>query len=393
MKLSKTITKPTKKIKRRRALRVALALFIVIIGIRLALPYLLLHYVNKNLAAIEGYYGHVRDIDLSLYRGAYIVKDIFINKVDTATKKQTPLFSCPHVDLSIEWRSLFKRRIVSEMEFSSPVLRFTEDATELEQMEKDTNDFRRMLKTFTPSMVNRVEVFNGQIAYLDNTVTPVVNLHLDNAHILARNLYNVVDTTLLPAVIKGTAEVYEGSMILNMRIDALANDPTYDLDVEVKNANLVGMNDFFKAYGDFDINKGSFGLFMELAAKDRKYIGYVKPFITDLDVVGPEDRKNSILQKIWEAIVGISVDIVKNHKTGTLATKVPIVGEYGDQSIGKWYAVVSAIRNGFVQALYPSLDYQVTIGSVQAVSPKESNKEGLYKKVFGKPGENKKKEE
>ena len=104
------------------------------------------------------------------------------------------------------------------------------------------------------------------------------------------------------------------------------------------------------------------------------------------NVVGPEDRKDSILQKIWENLVGIAADILKNHKTENLATKVPIVGEYGNQTIGKWYAVLAAIKNGFIQAIYPALDQQVTIASIKAVNPNDKNKEGLFKKVFGKPG-------
>jgi hypothetical protein len=272
------------------------------------------------------------------------------------------------------------------MELTGPILEFTEGKAEPEQMEKDTNDFRRMLKTFTPLKVNRCEVFEGKIGYLDKTVKPIVDVHLDNAHILAKNLSNVVDTTLLPANVEATANVYGGKLNFNMRIDALAENPTYDLNAEIKGANLVKLNDFFKAYADFDINKGTFGAYMEVAAKDRKYIGYVKPFITDLDVVGPEDRKDNILQKMWEGIVGVVADIVKNNKTDKIATKIPIVGEYGDRTIGTWYAILTMLRNGLIQAIYPALDHQVTIASVKDVNPKEKNKEGLFKKIFGKPG-------
>ncbi|MFZ1677638.1 MAG: DUF748 domain-containing protein [Saprospiraceae bacterium] len=378
------------KKKKWRALKIGLTIFMILFGIRLVLPYVLLKYINKNLAAIDGYFGHVDDLNLSLYRGAYIVKDIFINKTDSTTKKQTPLFSCPKVDLSIEWRALFKGRIVSEMELSSPVLQFSEDKAEPGTMVNDTNDFRHMLRTFTPMKVNRVEIFDGKIGYLDKTVTPVVDVHLDNAHLLAKNLSNVVDTTLLPANITATADVYGGSMIFNMRIDALANDPTYDMNMEIKNANLVKLNDFFQAYAAFDVNKGTFGMYMELAAKDRKYIGYVKPFITDLDVVGPEDRKDSFFRKIWEGLVGVAADILENPKTDKIATKIPIVGEYNERTIGTWYAILTMLRNGFIQALYPSLDNQVSIKSVNAVNSKDK-KEGLFRKIFGKPGENKKK--
>ena len=75
-------------------------------------------------------------------------------------------------------------------------------------------------------------------------------------------------------------------------------------------------------------------------------------------------------------------------------TKVPIAGEFGEQTIGIWYAVLSTVRNAFIQAIYPSLDHQVYIGLVKAVDDKEGNKGGLFKKAFDDPlkKEEKKKE-
>jgi hypothetical protein len=381
---------PSKKERKIRALRIVLVIAVLIIAFRIILPYWVLGFVNKRLASIRDYYGHVDDIDIALLRGAYVVKEIYINKLDSATQKQTPLFACPHTDISIEWSSLFKGRIVSEMDFYSPALRFTEGKAEPEKMEKDTNDFRRILKTFTPFKVNRFEIFDGKIGYLDETVSPVVDIELDNAHVIARNLSNVVDTTLLPANIKADADVYGGGLNFNMRIDALANDPTYDMNVTIKDAQLTRLNDFFKAYADVDVNKGVLGLYMEIAAKDRKFIGYVKPVITDLDIVGPEDRKDNVLQKLWEGIVGVASDMLTNPKTDQIATKVPIVGEYGESTVGVWYAILAALRNGFIQAIYPALDEQVTIGTVQRVEAEEDKKVGFFKKIFGKPGESKK---
>ena len=375
----------TKEFRKKRLLRIGVAVLAIVVIIRLLLPYWILTSVNNRLAGITGYYGHVDDIHLSLLRGAYQVENLSINKEDSITYTLVPFFEAPWTDISIEWKSLFRGKIVSELDLRDPVLRFTEDKVEPKALEKDTNDFRRMLKTFTPLKVNRFEVSGGKIQYIDSTVTPIVDIQLDNAYILARNLSNVRDTALLPAKVDANANVYGGSLDFKMRLDALAEHPTFDLNAEIKSADLTRLNDFFKAYADFDVNKGTFGLYMEFAAKDRKFIGYVKPFIKDLDVVGPEDRKDNLLRKIWEGLVGIVGDVLDNPETDRIATKIPIVGEYGDQTIGIWYAVLAAVHNGFIQAIYPSLDYQVSIGSINAVDPKEEKKGSIFKKVFGKP--------
>jgi hypothetical protein len=86
--------------------------------------------VNDRLTKIKGYYGHVVDIDIALIRGAYQLDSIYLNKVDTVTNKQTEFFSASVVDLSVEWRALFKGSIVGEVKMEKPMITFTKDKVE-----------------------------------------------------------------------------------------------------------------------------------------------------------------------------------------------------------------------------------------------------------------------
>ncbi len=67
----------------------------------------------------------IRDVGLAIIRGAYKIDSIYINKEDTITHKQTPFFASRVVDLSVEWRALFKGSIVGELVFQRPYLLFT----------------------------------------------------------------------------------------------------------------------------------------------------------------------------------------------------------------------------------------------------------------------------
>ncbi|RYG22484.1 MAG: DUF748 domain-containing protein, partial [Chitinophagaceae bacterium] len=270
---------------RTRKFKILASVIIFLIILRLILPYVVLHYANKTLASMKGYYGHINDIDISLYRGAYQIDSIYLNK--TANK------------------------------------------TEVGDVKKDTSDFRKLLKDFMPLKVNRFEIFNGNIQYIDQQSTPKVDVAIRQLHVLAKNLNNSYDSsTLLPASVEAQAKAYEGSLTLNMRLDALATNATFDLNAEVKNTNLVLLNDFLQAYADFDVNKGRFGLYTELAAKNGNFKGYVKPIIKDLDVVGREDRKDSFFRKIWEGIVGAAGTVFRNQKKDQIATKVPLEGNF-----------------------------------------------------------------
>ncbi len=288
--------------------------------IRLVLPYAVLHYANKTLAEMKGYYGHIKDIELSVYRGAYILNNIYINKVDPISKKQTEFFKSRDIDLSVEWGALLHGSLVGELVFDSPNLTFTKDKVELGDVGKDGGDFRKLLKHFMPLKVNSFEVKDAAIHYKDYTSKPKVDISLKKTHILAINLTNITSNKIeLPSTVIAQAYVYEGVLNFTMKINALADDPTFDLNAEIRNANLVLFNDFLKAYGGFDVNKGDFSLYAEIAAKNGKFAGYFKPVITGLVVLGQQNKNDSIFTKIWEVLVSLAGDIFRNQQKNQLA--------------------------------------------------------------------------
>jgi hypothetical protein len=372
--------KKPRKMKRRY--KILLWVLGVLLVVRIILPYVVLHYANKTLAEMDGYYGHVEDIDLNLYRGAYVINDIYLNQVDSVSGTQTPFFSCPKIDLSIEWGALFNGEIVGELIFEQPKLAFTKDKAEPAEVAADTTTFQQLLKDFMPLKVNRFEVNDGSIHYIDSTASPLVNIKMDKVHILALDLKNTTEKDeKLPSTVEAQANVYGGTMDFKMRLNVLEEQPAFDLNMELKNTDLVQLNAFLKAYGNFDVNSGNFGLYTEMAAEDGKFVGYVKPVIKDLDVVGPEDRGNSLLHKAWEALVGGVGELFENQKRDQVATKVELQGNFENPDINVPGAIWEVISNAFIQALMPALDNEISIRSVDTGIPE---KEGLFDRVFDK---------
>jgi Domain of Unknown Function (DUF748) len=363
-----------------KKLKIILGIVAVLVIIRLFLPAIVLKLVNRELASMDGYYGKVRDIDIALLRGAYVIDSLFINKLDTINDTQTPFIAARIIDLSIEWRSLFKGRVVGELEFTDPVMVFTRDKTELSDVRKDTSDFRHLLKSLMPLKINRFEIKNGKLAYKDGTTDPKVDISLDSAYIVASNLSNVQDTSVLPSRVNARAKVYQGDLNMELKLDALSKVPLFDLNVKLENTHLPELNDFFKAYARIDVSDGEFNMYSEIAAKDGKFTGYVKPIIKDLDVLGPQDRGDNIMQKAWEGLVGFVGMVVENQSKDQIATKIPVNGEFGDANVGVFTAVAELLRNAFIQALYPSLEHQITLADVD----KDEKKEGFLKRLFGK---------
>ena len=149
--------------KKRKRFIILVVIIGLLIALRIALPYIVLSYLNKQLATMPGYYGHIEDLDIHLYRGAYTVKEIYLRKLDSATRVQTPFFASTEIDISIEWASIFKGSIVGTLNFMQPVLRFTKGKVSPKEIKDDKSSFHDLISSFMPLRINRIEVHEGKL--------------------------------------------------------------------------------------------------------------------------------------------------------------------------------------------------------------------------------------
>ncbi len=368
---------------RRKRFRILLTILGSLILIRIALPYVLLHLANQRLAQMEGYNGHIADLDLALYRGAYRIEQFHLEKVDRVSQEETPFLAAELIDLSVEWKALLDGGLVGELEIARPMLRFTKDKAEPGDIQKDTVGLGELLKDFMPLRINRLELHEGRIEYADEGSKPPLELALTNVQAIAKNLSSVAEEgKLLPAKVNATAMLYGGATTFNMALDPLSQQSLFDMDLTVEGMELPKVNDFFQAYADFDVNKGSLSLYTEMATRDGAFKGYVKPVIKDLDVLGKEDRKDNVLRKLWEGIVGTAGDVLTNPRKDQIATKVLLEGRLNGPDVRTWTAVIQLLRNAFIRALEPAIDREITIGSM--LQGPKTDDGGFLKNLFGK---------
>jgi predicted nucleic acid-binding Zn ribbon protein len=371
-----------KKAKRKKRRRIILfSIVILLVVFRLVLPYIVLHYVNDKLAHLEEYYGHVDDIDIALLRGAYVINDINLVKIEERESKSDsiPFFKSPEIDLSVEWRAIFKGRIVGEIAVDKPELNFVKGKHKNEDVKADTADFRSLIKDLMPLTVNRFEITNGKIRYIDKVSKPKVDIAMTDIMVIATNLSNVNDSTkLLPAQCDVSANVYEGKFTMKVSFDALQKQPTFDMNTNLTGVNLVLLNDFLKAYGNFDVKKGNFGMYAEFAAKEGGFGGYVKPILKDMDIVQWNKEEGDFKQILWETVIGSAAEVLQNQKEEQLATKVPIEGKFDNADVNLWRSISFVLKNAFVQALQPYVDNSININKME-----EEGKKTFLEKIFG----------
>lgn len=360
-------------------------ILVVLLAIRLILPYVLLRVLNDRLAKVPNYYGRADDLDLALLRGAYRIEVIFLDRVDSVSQERTEFLAAEAIDLSLEWKALFHGSVVGELVIEHPEVYFTKDKVEPAAVQKDTTSLGDLLDDLMPLNINRVEAHRGEVHYRDLGSTPQLDLKMDGVEVLAKNLRNSYDSTVvLPASLVAEAQVYGGTFDMRMRLNPLELHPTFDMDLSLEDMVLTEFNPFFRAYARVDVNKGTFGLYSEIATKDREFAGYVKPIINDLDVLGPEDKEETFFHKLWEGIVGTTGKVFTNRRHDQVATKLEFSGKLDDPDTHTWYAIVDLVRNAFIRAIQPTIDREISIANV-AYEPEE--KAGFFERLFRKDGE------
>jgi hypothetical protein len=378
-------SEPKRSRKKKVLITILVSLLAILVVFRLLLPGIVLKYVNKKLNNLSEYWGNVKDIDIRFYRGAYIIKDINLLKIDKKGQitDTIPFFKASSIDLSVEWGSLFKGVIVGKIYIHDPVVNFAKGKHENEDVSQDTTDFQQLIVDLIPLTINRFEVDNGQIHFLDVYSNPKIDIYAKDIHIVATNLTNVVDKNkLLPASLDVGASVYDGQFNLQADFNALKKYPTFEMKMQMENLGLANLNEFLKAYGNFDVERGNLSIFSEFAAKEGNFGGYVKPFVKDFKVKKWNDQ--DFKQIVWETLVGTSMKILQNKKSNEVATKVPLNGTFSNPGINIWRAISNVLRNAFISALRPTLDNTININKLSDVKGKT-----FLEKVFG--GKNDKK--
>lgn len=354
----KTMNK-TKKRRRYKKKRYVLpiAIISVLIIFRLVLPLIVKNYVNKALDDIPGYKGYVHDIDISLLRGAYVIDTLKLNRISATT--EVPYLTLPKSDISIEWKSLFKGKVVSEIYLYNPEFIYVfEDQQQIDSTEADFDDWTDVLTDLVPIDINNFGIIDGKAAFVQLTADPNIDLHFNSINLNATNLRNVVQKDLnLPSEINATAvSIGKGSVELNGRMNLVKKIPDMDVAFSLEEVNATALNDFTKHYAKIDFDSGKFNLYSEVAIANGFLTGYVKPILKDAKLIGEGDGFLSVL---WEGFVGFFKFLLKNKGNNTLATNVPIEGDLNNVEGKVWPTIFNTVKNGWIKAFENQVDEKI----------------------------------
>lgn len=329
------------------------ALFLLAV-VHALLPALALHYLNRQMAVMGDYTGHVESLELGLLRGAATLGDLRIEA--RAERIEVPILVAPRIAIDLNWGESWRRRgLVAEIHLQEPTFNYLADVELGEPPPPDAPDWRTSLREAFPVTLSEVRVDDGTFSYRLYGSDPPIHLRVTALALEVHNLTNASrrdDKRFADFRATGTVQ-QSGALEASGRIDPLS-DLDFELKARVTGLQLTSLNDLTRAYGNFDFAAGTGDVVVEVDIADRNLDGYVKPLLHEASIFNVEqDVKNDdkgVFRAAWEALVGAARRITENPEQDQFATEVPLRGRLGDAETSPLQAFLAILRNGFIEA-------------------------------------------
>lgn len=340
---------PKKRHPVRTSLIVIAVLLIAAVAFRLALPTVVKNQINQRFANMGDYSGYVDDVDIALWRGAYVLRGVDVTKIDQDVP--VPFFAADAIDLAISWSALFNRAIVAEVHFHRPQLHFVDGEDEGFQAGGGT-DWRDVLQQLIPIRIDELAISDGEINFHNFKSEPLVHLTVNELQGSFTNISNADRSeSAVPAEFSLQALVFDDSRaVMDGRLDPLGDLEDFQINFRVTGVDLTLMNSLTEAYGNFDFEAGAGDLVVELEAVEGQLDGYIRPLLNDVAILDLEsDLEQGVLSAAWEALVGGLGQIFRNQPEDRIAAEIEVSGNIANQDVSTWQAFLSIMRNAFIE--------------------------------------------
>jgi hypothetical protein len=351
--------------------------------LRLVLDQVLTRVVNWQLSRAAGVQGGVGWVHFSFWPGRFEVSDV---SIDLCAPAGTPHAGQPRPLLRVRrvathWRyaPLLQGAVAGDLEVDAPQVTIFKEALAHKKGTKpqpkatadnkpfDPMRWREPFDHLMPLRVDGIRLRDGQVRFVDEGRQPPVDVALTDIALTVRNVANrkqLKDRLYATADLRATLPG-QGGFRLDLRMDPLADSPTFAMEFALERVGLVPLNELLRAYGGFDVRRGRLEVFSEVAARGGQFEGYIKPLLQEVEVrVLQEKGHNNPAAVAWRATVGAATRLLRNTEVNRLGTKLPFEGRFDTPHLGIWAAVVETLRNAFVQALLPQLEHSAAIGDL-----------------------------
>lgn len=205
-------------------------------------------------------------------------------------------------------------------------------------------------------VVRKLQADRGRVRFINELADPDYTLLLDQASLEVANLSNHEKRPPTTGQLSGRF-MGSGTTKASFTFRPETTGPNFDVAIQIQDTDMVAMNDLFRAYGNFDVASGKFGLNTELDIHDQRIEGYLKPFFVDMKVYDrKQDAGEGVMHQIYEGLVGGVARLLENPPRDSVATKATITGPVDNPKVGTLQLVLRLIQNAFFRAILPGFE-------------------------------------
>lgn len=316
---------------------------------------------NKVLPSVGSYTGHVDDVDMHLLRGAYSLHEVVLSPKGKQT--EAPFFYAREIDIALSLRALFNGDVLVNVIIDKSELNFIDAETpEKRQSGKGVN-WLKLVREALPTMLNDFIIKDSKITFRNNDVTPKVSLSASAVNARFTNLggaQNTDENLAAAAAIEATVEE-ESKLTADARFSP-DNFSDFIFRAKIDDVKLPSFNNFTRAYIKMDFAGGEGDVHSEIKAENGEIKGYVKPLFDDVSVASWEQdvkkQNDNPLQLMWEGLLEITKALLTNPASDKVGSRIEIEGSISDADVESWQAVLSLLRNAFIESLRSTYDFE-----------------------------------
>lgn len=341
------------------------AVVFVLVAIRLIVPPMIVPKVNEILAeASPTFKGHVDDIDLAIFRGAYKIQGFELRLKE---KPDERFFYVKEVDISIAWRDLIKGQITSDVWIDGIQVVLTKAVMTAfkNAPKKDAEKNKETAGKVFPLKIERVDVRNSSFEFADLLSIPesarwkVSDIDARISNLIASSDFPLTLMTVSASMFKSTDIKMTGQM------NQVNRPVAWDMDLEIRNFDMPAANPMIQQKVPLSFTSGKLNLYSEVKSEEGRISGYAKPFLEKADVVATGENFDGLKNFGIEVSTAAVNLILRDAKEKTLATKILFAYENGDFKINSAKAISDAIQNGFTEKIPEGLDDEISLSKKQ----------------------------
>ncbi len=335
-----------------------IVLFLVIV--RLLIPPIALMVLNRLLdRKIGTYYGHVQDLDLSLYRGAYQLQGLEIKKRDS---KNPPLLFTKEIDLSIAWRGLLKKNITTDVTVFEARIEIADSEDKSKKQtgyEEPTEHWSDVFDALVPISIETLKINNSALSFTNRDLKAPLAVVVEKIELLAHNLRSHSQGELSPFYLKAVIQKH-AKLDVSGNLNILANPPEGEVDIKIEKFKMASINKLLRLYLPIDFTKGNLSVYAEAVSTGGNAHGYAKLFLSDADIIAPKQKYLGAKHFFIEIGTAFGNWLLKNRKTKIVALRLPFNYQNGKLDVNATAAFWSAVHNSG-EALKPGFEHSVSL--------------------------------